>query len=373
MTKRSRVIATALAGLLGIVGVSVAASVAGADRSKKAAGVDGTIWVANRGAHTIQGFDARTGAVVRTVSMAPSSQPGDLAFARGKLYVAEEYPPPTIVSGAQPAIAIVDPESGDVVDRIPIGPAQSSTTPSWRPHHVHASRDGKHVAFGLYGTDMVAVVETRTDRLLGAWDTNPATTSGRAHAGVFSPNGRKLYVASDTTGEVIALDPRTGAIFWRMAVPGAHELAVMRNGRTAIVARRVPNKVAAIDLVNRTFTDVLDLTLPDTLRFSRNDKLLTIGLRSMPAQVAVVDTRTFEHELVSIGRVPLVSGTTAGHQWTSPNGRYTYAAFEGPDAGVAVLDHRAGNNVVKWFDYPNRPHGVDLEPTPDEDDGDEDD
>ena len=45
--------------------MSVAASVAGADGSSKPAGVDGTIWVANRGAHTIQGFDARTGAVVR--------------------------------------------------------------------------------------------------------------------------------------------------------------------------------------------------------------------------------------------------------------------------------------------------------------------
>ena len=172
MNKRIRVIATVVAGLLGMVGVSVAASVAGADGSSKPVGVDGTIWVANRGAHTIQGFDARTGAVVRTVSMAPSSQPGDLAFARGKLYVAEEYPPPTIVAGAQPGIAIVDPGSGDVLDRIPIGPAQSSTTPSWRPHHVHASRNGKLVAFGLYGTDEVAVVDTRTDTLLGPWDTD---------------------------------------------------------------------------------------------------------------------------------------------------------------------------------------------------------
>ena len=160
--------------------------------------IEGTIWAANRGAHTIQGFDARTGEVVRTVSMAPSSQPGDLAFARGKLYVAEEYPPPAIVAGAQPEIApIVDPGSGDVLERIPIGTEPSSTVQSWRPHHVHASRDGRFVAFGLYGTDLVAVVETRTDTLLGPWDTNPATTNGRAHAGVFSPSGRKLYVASN--------------------------------------------------------------------------------------------------------------------------------------------------------------------------------
>ena len=91
---------------------------------------------------------------------------------------------------------------------------------------MHASVGGNLVAFGLYGTDMVAVVDTRTDTLLGPWDTNPAATNGRAHAGVFSRDGTTLYVASDASNEVIALDPRTGEVFWRMNVPGAHELAV---------------------------------------------------------------------------------------------------------------------------------------------------
>lgn len=50
--------------------------------------INGIIWVANRGAHTIRPFDADTGAVAHTVSMAPNSQPGDLAFAQGKVYVA---------------------------------------------------------------------------------------------------------------------------------------------------------------------------------------------------------------------------------------------------------------------------------------------
>ena len=270
MNKHSRVITAFLAGLVGIVAIASVASLALAGSADRRS-VSGTLWVANRGAHTIQGFDARTGAVVRTVNMAAASQPGDLAFARGKLYVAEEF-------GGQPAIAIVDPRSGDVLKRFPIGPPAPAA--SSRPHHVHASADGKLVAFGLYGTDLVAVVETRTDTLLGPWDTNPATSNARAHAGVFSRNGKTLYVASDASSEVIALDPKTGEIFWRMNVPGAHELAVTRDGKRAFVARRTANKVAVIDLVNRTFTDVLDLGLPDTLRLSANEKLLTIGLRT---------------------------------------------------------------------------------------------
>jgi hypothetical protein len=100
----------------------------------------------------------------------------------------------------------------------------------------------------------------------------------------------------------------------------------------------------------------------DTLRLSRNDKRLTIGLRTMPAQLAVVDTRAFAFELVRLGPI-LETTTIGGHQWTSPNGRFTFAAFEGGmSPGVAVIDHRDGNAIVETLAYPGRPHGVDLAP-----------
>jgi DNA-binding beta-propeller fold protein YncE len=239
---------------------------------------------------------------------------------------------------------------------------------------VHTTGSGELVAFGLYGTDMVAFVDTLTDTLLGPWDTNPApgATSGRAHAGVFSTNGKILYVASDATNEIVALDPRTGDVFWRLNVPGAHELAVTRNGKTAYVTRRTANRLSVVDLErHETYTDVFSLGLPDTLQLSPNGKQLTVGLRTTPAQIAVVDTRTFEYELVNIG--PLLETTTiAGHQWTSPNGRFTFAAYEGGTSpGLAVIDHRDGNHVLQRLAYPGRPHGVDLAPAEREDEGDD--
>ena len=298
---RYRRIAPAFLACLSVVIGSVALGSQADHRS-----VNGTMWVANRGSHTIRGFDADTGAVVYTVAMAPNSQPGDLAYAKGKLYVAEEF-------GTPPAIAIVDAETGVVVDRIFL-PAGS------RPHHVHASVGGNLVAFGLYGTDLVGIVETHGDTLLGPWDSNPLTTNGRVHAGVFSKEGNTLYLASDASNEVIAIDPYTGHVFWRMTVPGAHELAVTNDGKTAYVSRRTANRLAVIDLESRTFTDVLTLGLPDTLRLSANEKLLTVGLRTTPAQMAVVDTRTFEVEIVNLS-APGETMTIAGHQWTSPSGR----------------------------------------------------
>jgi DNA-binding beta-propeller fold protein YncE len=313
--------------------------------------VNDTIWVANRSANTIRGFDAASGEVVGTVAMASNSQPGDLAYAKGKLYVTEEF-------GAPPAIAVVDVETGEILKRIPF-PSQPPFLTSWRPHHVHASVGGNLVAAGLYGTDMVAVIDTRDDSLIGPWDSNPLTTNGRVHAGVFSNDGNTLYLTSDASNEVIAIDPRTGYIFWRMTVPGAHELALTHDGKHAFVSRRTANKLAVIDLENQTFQDVLTLGLPDSLQLSANEKLLTVGLRTSPAQLAVVDTDTFTYELVNLSPEGGPS-TLAGHQWTSPSGRVTFAAFEGGTGpGIAVIDHRAGNEIVQTLAYPGRPHGVD--------------
>jgi len=73
--------------------------------------------------------------------------------------------------------------------------------------------------------------------------------------------------------------------------------------------------------------------------------------------MAVVDTRTFEVDIVNLIRMRAPIG---GHQCTSPSGRYSFASFEGgTKPGVAVIDHRAGNQVVQTLDYPGRPHGVD--------------
>ena len=322
-----------------LVGLAVVVSAALAGKPDRRE-LNGTIWVANRGAHTIRGFDAATGDVVATVAMWASSQPGDLAYAKGKLYVAEEF-------GSPPAIAIVDAKSGEVLNRIFTGP---------RPHHVHASVGGNLIAYGVFGTNKVGIIDTHTDTLLGEWpaSTNPAA---RSHAGVFSPDGRTVYVANDLVNELSAVDPLTGELLWTMTVPFAHELIVGHNGRTAYVSGRAGSTLYVVDLERQEIVRSIPLgPMPDTLRLSANEKLLTVGLRGTPAQVAIVDTETFDYDLVTIGG----TGTIAGHQWTSPSGHFTFAAFEGPGAGVAVIDHDQNNSVVQMLDYPGRPHGVDF-------------
>jgi DNA-binding beta-propeller fold protein YncE len=326
--------------------------------------VNGTIWVANRedsaNGNSVRGFDADTGAVVKTINLTAHAQPGDLAYARGKLYVAEENAPP--------AIAVVDIDTGLYTEIL--------MNPGTLPHHVHASPNGDLVAVGLFGTYRVAVVDTHDDIVIGTWDVTdpnaePGTPEPRIHAGVFSKDSRTLYLANDTwaskagTGDVIAIDPRTGDVLWRLKVPGAHEIAVTNDGKRAYVTRRMANRLAIVDLENHTYSDVLTLGLPDTMRLSANEKLLTVGLRTTPAQLAVVDTSTLATPnpapppLVTLS-LPADTATVAGHQWTSPNGRYTFASWErGSGPGVAVIDHDANNAVIQRLSYPGRPHGVD--------------
>jgi DNA-binding beta-propeller fold protein YncE len=186
------------------------------------------------------------------------------------------------------------------------------------------------------------------------------TTNGRVHAAVFSQSGNTLYLANEGANELVAIDPYNGAVFWRMSIPSIHELAVTSDEKTAFVTRRSANRLAMVDLDAHSFVDVVTLGLPDTLRLSANEKLLTVGLRTSPAQMAVVDTDTLAFDLVSLS-APGQTTTIAGHQWTSPSGRYTFASFEGgTNPGVAVIDHRAGNQVVQRLGYPGRPHGVDF-------------
>jgi DNA-binding beta-propeller fold protein YncE len=178
---------------------------------------------------------------------------------------------------------------------------------------------------------------------------------------VFSKDGNTLYLANEGANEVDAIDPLTGTVFWRIPVPAIHELVVTHDRKHAYASRRTANKLAIIDFEQRTYDDVEELTLslPDTLRLSANEKLLTVGLRSSPAPLAVVDTNSLQVELVNLSPSG-GSGTIAGHQWTSPNGRYTFAAFEGGTSpGVAVIDHQAVNQIIRTLPYPGRPHGVD--------------
>ena len=338
--------------VVSLVGAVVGAFVLATDTNLRA--VNDTIWVANRLASvsSIREFDAATGDVVRTVTMAPNSQPGDLAYAKGKIYVAEEF-------GNPPAVAVIDAETGGIITRIPF-PNQPPFTAStgWRPHHVHASVGGTLVAVGLFGTDMVAVIDTRDDSLLGPWDSNPDTINGRVHAAVFSKDGNTLYLANEGANEVDAIDPYTGFVFWRMPVPARCTNSWSRTtANVPIVSRRG-------DEQGRPHRSREPDTLKDCAhaRAARHDAV--VGQRK------AADDRSSDLTGAAGGRqhrrlqLRARQSGRIGHdgrpsmdvaKWPTSRSR---RLKEGRHPGVAVIDHRDGNKVIDTLPYAGRPHGV---------------
>jgi DNA-binding beta-propeller fold protein YncE len=298
----------------------------------------------------VAAFDASTMELVKTVPLeAPAS---DVAVGRfGKVFVGEE--------GIN-QIAVIKAATGERVGEI--------TTAS-RPHHLEASRNGRWITYGAYGTNRVGVIDARTGQLVGEWAASEHAAA-RSHASVITANGRTVYVANDTTSEVTEIDVRTGQLVLpSIAVPHAHELILTRDQRTMYVVGRTADMLHVVDLRTRTMTDEMLMIgpMPDTLQLVDHDRTITVGLRGTPAQILTVGTDPLEvdGEPITIGG----AGTVAGHQWTSPNGRWTLAAFEGGTTpGLARIDHRTGEIVTAEFprsatspELPSRPHGLDVE------------
>lgn len=92
-------------------------------------------------------------------------------------------------------------------------------------------------------------------------------------------------------------------------------------------------------------------TQPDTLQLTPDRGTLVVALRRTPAQIALVDTDTFDVQIVDIP-----GHSTTGHHWLSANGRFTFVAVESP-AGLVVVNNRTGA-VLADLPYPNPPGGT---------------
>jgi hypothetical protein len=337
-----------------VLAILAVASVGGVDDAATARSGDGgrpagVVWVGNRGYPAVAAFDASTRERLMTVTLdAPAS---DVAVGRfGKVFVGEEN---------ANTIAVIDTDDGRVIRHIPT---------ATRPHHLEASRNGRWVTYGAYGTNRVGVIDARSGTLVAEWPTSD-DPDARSHASVITPNGRTVYVANDSTDEVVELDVRSGDRS-SLEVPHAHELVLTRDLRTLYVVGRLADMLHVVDIPSWTLKpEMLDVgPMPDTLQLVDHDRLLTIGLRGTPAQILLV--RTDPLEIVGDGPITIAGpGTIAGHQWTSPNGRWTIAAFEGgPTPGFAVVNHRTGDIVTTEFPtmdqfpgMPSRPHGLDVD------------
>jgi YVTN family beta-propeller protein len=308
----------------------------------------GTTFVTERQLGSVTAFDGTTGIPRWTQKTGAAPIGVTKPHGTGKVYTSDE---------GSNQMSVFDADTGAPLGSIPMGPA---------PHHLMASRDGRHIYVGEFGQNTIGVVDTRTDSEIAHLVANPLPNA-RTHAVWIA--GRDLYATNTRAvrtepGDVAHLDARSGALLCNTPVGiDPSEILVNRSGRRGFVSVRGENKIKELDLRTRcprlTGREAVIGTQPDTLQLAHHT--LVVTLRGTPAQISLLDTRSFAVRLVSIP-----GHTTTGHHWLSRTGRVSYVAVESP-AGVAVVDNRSGA-VVGDYPYPNPPggnraHGVFFAPS----------
>jgi YVTN family beta-propeller protein len=313
--------------------------------------LSGTTFVTERQLGSLTAFDGSTGAV-RWTQPTGLSPIGVVEPRRThKVYTSDE---------GSNQMSVFDARTGAPLGTIPMGPA---------PHHLAASRDGRRIYVGEFGQNTVGVVDTRTDAEIAHFTASPLANA-RTHAVWVTRDRRDLYTTNTRAvrtepGDVGHLDARSGRLLCNTAVGvDPSEILVTNSGRRGYVSVRGENKIKELDLRGRcprlTGREAVIGTQPDTLQLARHT--LVVTLRGNPAQISLLDTRSFAVRLVSIP-----GHTTTGHHWLSRTGRFSFVAVESP-AGVAVVDNGTAA-VVADHPYPsppggNRAHGVYFAPAP---------
>jgi len=332
--------------------LAFAAGFAGATK-KWEPNLRGTVFVTERGLvpGSVTAFDAATGRPIWTSRT--GTTPIGVVKPRGthKVYTSDE---------GSNQMSVFAEETGALLKTIPM---------ALGPHHLMATRDGKLIYVGEFLQSTVGVVDTRTDTEIAHFQAS-SLANARTHSVYITRNGKDLYAANtraDRTqkGDVAHIDARTGRLLCNTEVGvDPSEILVRPAGKRGYVSVRGENKIKELDLRRTcpvlTGREAVIGSMPDTLQLTPDRNLLVVTLRGMPAQISLMNTKTFAVQIVNIP-----GHTTTGHHWLSKNGRLTFVAVENP-GGLAVVDNETGAVVADYM-YPNppggnRPHGVFFEP-----------
>ena len=287
----------------------------------------GTAWATSRGPDTVTAFDGATGKVLATVHVGKAPMGLAVPIGSNKLYVGNE---------GSNSVSVISLKRREVIATIDVGS---------RPHHMFASPDGTRVYVAEFGTNKIGVIDTMTDSLVAEWATGPP--SERTHAPAPSPDGKTVYAVNSLSNKLVALDAQTGAIQWTMPTgTNPSEFHVLRDNRTGFMSIRNEDEVDEIDLSTRQIVRRIPVgDQPDTIQIAPDESFLVVALRGTPAEVDVVNLKTF-----AVAKVVFTGFGLTGHNWLSANGRYTFVSLDNP-GGVGVIDHRT-NSIVATWPYP---------------------
>ena len=297
-----------------------------------------TLYVTNTKSDSISIIDTNTFEVVGTIALGPG-KPNRVAFhPDGRMA--------WVVYDKSHDLGVVDAEQKKLVRRVKIG---------GNPYNLAFTPDGRHVLVLDWSSD------TSQDEVI-FYDLAAQKVTGRVEVstwpahGVFSRDGRLVYVSGETAGDVTVLDVAKQSIVARHVHGGGDAMGLAVTGDGRILYAAAGENKAIVKLDTATFKPVGTIALPGIVHeatLTLDGKWLYTTLRKSN-RIAVVSTADDKvvTEIRQKGYPDLVA--------MEPSGRFAFVTNRWADL-VSVIDV-AAHKEVRTIAVGKAPHGMALRP-----------
>lgn len=196
--------------------------------------------------------------------------------------------------------ALVDPETHDVVARLPTGahPHEVAISPDGRFAYVTGYGSSGSASYGGGGSDGYAGVEPRsTVTVLDLEGRSVRATFypgeyRRLHGIRMAEGGNRLWLTSEADSGVVEMDARSGDVLmlWKTGGAGSHTLAVSPGGRKLFVANSRSDSVTVIDRLTVIARRIPAGDGPEAIDVSPDGREVWVGNRG-DHTLTVIDAR----------------------------------------------------------------------------------
>ncbi|MFE5175290.1 beta-propeller fold lactonase family protein [Streptomyces sp. NPDC056601] len=223
------------------------------------------------------------------------------------------------------------------------------------PQGVAASPNGRRVYVTSYSSGSVSVIDPNTDRTVG----KPIPVGHNPERMTVSPDGRRVYVTSYSSDSVSVIDTTTDRTVGKPIPVGDNPegVAVSPDGRRLYVVNGISASVSVIDTAkNRTVGSPIPVgRFPKGVVVSPDGRRLYVT-NFGSASVSVIDTTTDR----TVGK-PIPVGHNPEGVAVSPDGRRVYVT-NGPANSVSVIDTAKNRTVGSPIPVGSFPKGVVVSP-----------